>query len=218
MLAHATIALAVTWFLCHSLGVHILAPILGSHEVGGSPRWRSAVGLITSCFALPSLMGLGLYHAGSFSHWCNAVVVEGLGPYDWAFVLVFAGLMLVDLAQGTMLTALLKVHHVTCLCGHAYACLYAVAGFPYYFAGVASLELGSAATGVHALWPRSFPSSALVACMTLSNLSAVYCCSLWHLEHVVPFPAGARVSSAIIVLLAFMRQKDAMEVHAAASK
>eukprot|EP00966_Prymnesium_polylepis_P157734 3645575-Prymnesium_polylepis.1 len=160
------------WLACHELACRATARMFGSEPVGGSPRWRSAAGFATSLVALPLLLIVSLSLAGSFEHWSHRCAVQGLGPYDWACVFIFGGLMSVDLLQGTMLNALLIAHHVTCLAGHTYATLYNPAAFPYYVAAVVALELGSAGSGAHALWPRSFSAASLLAVMTLSNAAA----------------------------------------------
>jgi hypothetical protein len=151
-------------------------------------------------------------------YWCQLCERNGLGSIDWGYVLVFGGLMVVDLLQGAMHTTMLKLHHVGCLAGHAYASLVAVAAFPYYFSGVVALELGSAATCVHALWPRNFPPSAMLTVMTISNLAAAFTVYRWNLAMAHgPYAWGRWICPATTCVLIIMRQKDADEVLRVAS-
>ena len=163
-------ALFVVWISCHELGRRAAKPVFGSQDVGGAPRWRSMVGMGTSLGALPMCLVAAVLHAGGFAQWLE--VSGQLRPYDRAFCYIFGGLMTIDFLQQTMHTTMLKVHHATCLAGHLWTTFLSPAGFASYFSGVVALEVGSAGTCAHALWPHRFTPALLLGVMTLSNLAA----------------------------------------------
>merc|ERR1719277_1327210 len=116
--------------------------------------------------------------------------------------------MWVDIFQGILLSNLLKLHHAVCVVCHAYACLSALAGFPYYFAGVVALEMGSAATSLHALWPKRFRGLLLNGTMTVSNALATYTTYHWHFSLVETTPVGAWLGSIVSMVLIVVRQVE----------
>tara|TARA_B100000795_G_scaffold165267_1_gene124333 strand:- start:65 stop:772 length:708 start_codon:yes stop_codon:yes gene_type:complete len=198
------------WAVCHELGRRWATPVFGSEDVGGAPRWRSFVGLGTSAGALPLLLGASIVRAGGYSAWVS--VAGELKAFDRAFGYVFGGLMLADFGQRTMHTPLLKVHHATCLAGHAWCALCAPSGFAGYFAGVVALELGSAATCVHALWPRRLPPPRMLTCMTLSNIAAAAAVWAFCGQAAAEAPTGRWVAALVSLALIAVRQMDATQV------
>lgn len=202
--------LFVCWLSMHELGRRAAKPVFGSQEVGGAPRWRSLVGMGTSLGALPLLLAAAVLHAGSYSAWVE--VAGELRPYDRAFCYIFGGLMLVDFLQQTMHTTLLKVHHATCLAGHLWTIFLAPAGFASYFTGVVALEVGSAGTCAHALWPHRFTPMLLLCVMTLSNLTAAAAVWVFQYHAAVAAPVGRWVAGLISLALIGARQMDAQGI------
>ncbi|KAL1530949.1 hypothetical protein AB1Y20_001840 [Prymnesium parvum] len=211
----AACAIGAAWLGFNLLLSRAAARSFGRAVVDGTPLWRSASGLGTSLLSLPLLFAAALSSAGGIAAWSRRCAQLGLLTFDWAYFFVFGGLMLVDFAQGVLLTPLLRAHHAVCLCCHLFACLAALPAFPHYFAGVVALELGSAATCAHALRPVAFPSAALLGVMSASNLAAALCTLRWHaaLREAQPIAAWGGASVSAVLMLA--RQRDALQLHAA---
>ena len=112
----------------------------------------------------------------------------------------------------TMQTAMLVAHHLVCLGSHLYASYIVPAAYPYYFAGVVSLEVGSAATCIHALWHRFLTPPMLLAIVTLSHVGAAWTTMHWSYTLTDSHPIGAWVGAIISFGLMLARQNDAVAV------
>lgn len=197
------------WFATHMIARRYAIPSFGCGIVGGTYRWRSAVGLITQLVALPMLLCFAVSVETDLTKWSIRCSAHGLGAHDWGFVYIFGGLMCIDFIQ-LQLSPLLKLHHATCLGGHAYACCNPVA-FPAYMCAVVALELGSAGSGMNCLRPKAFSAAQLVMVMAASNLAALGCLWQWHaLMH--EQRVGRWVGAMISIVLIVVRQNDAIQL------
>ena len=201
--------LILVWLLVHLAAYQSWSRVLGSAIIGGAPRWRSAVGLITQVIILPVLKIASMrddMHACSapcFSH-------DDVNATGNAFAVIFPLLMLLDFFL-CQLSPLIMAHHLVCILGHLYACTAAQRAFPAYFGGVVALELGSAANGLYCLLPNTFRARHLLVLMTLSNLAALGCVSLWYRWS---YDRGYLERVAIVLvsgLLCLARQNDAVQ-------
>lgn len=168
------------WLLTHLAATHKAIRIVGTVMDGGTPRWRSAVGLITQLGVLPVLFFVALISNGDAQGWSDrsAASRDGMHFMGWAFAAIFPSLMLLDFVL-CELSPLIMAHHLVCVLGHVYACTVAARSFPAYFAGVVALEVGSGGTGVHCLSPKSFSAANMLVLMTISNLVALGCVWQW---------------------------------------
>lgn len=205
--------IGLAWFSAHMLLARAAVRTFGTEVIEGTPRWRSAAGPGTSLVTLPAIFAASLWTAGSFDLWSQRCAELGLGVFDWGFFLVFTGLMITDFVQGVLCSYLLIAHHLVCILCHLFACFFALAAFPFYFAGVVALELGSAATCVHSVWPKAFPASRMMLVMTVSNVFATLCTSYWFSTLLDTIPISSWIGSLISCVLVLLRQKDAIEVY-----
>jgi len=172
---------------------------LGSENLGGTPKWRSVVGLIPQAVVMPSLL-----------------IASWLVPTarDWAqqmFINVFGALLLFDFAA-LSLNPMMIAHHGTCLAGHVYAALTAPEAFGFYFASVVALEAGSATSCAWWVWgeerfPRAL-TAAYVVGMTISNLLAIWALLRWY-GHATSLPLIGRGAPVLITaVLVYFRQAE----------
>ena len=201
------------WLLTHLAATHKAIRIVGTVMDGGTPRWRSAVGLITQLGVLPVLFIVALISNGDAQGWSerSAASRDGMHCMGWAFAAIFPSLMLLDFVL-CKLSRLIMAHHLVCVLGHVYACTVAARSFPAYFAGVVALEVGSGGTGVHCLSPKCFTAANMLVLMTLSNLVALGCVwqwTSWNDER------GWMESCTVVLtssMLCLARQNDAQQV------
>ena len=201
------------WLLTHLAATHKAIRIVGTVMDGGTPRWRSAVGLITQLGVLPVLFIVALISNGDAQGWSerSAASRDGMHCMGWAFAAIFPSLMLLDFVL-CKLSRLIMAHHLVCVLGHVYACTVAARSFPAYFAGVVALEVGSGGTGVHCLSPKCFTAANMLVLMTLSNLVALGCVWQWTSWN----DERGWIESCTVVLTSSMlclaRQNDAQKV------
>lgn len=201
-------ALLAPWLAtCEALRQAMVAGKLverASELASGAPRWRAVIGLffqatIFSLFAIFTARGSG----GAPSR-LGAVAGE-------LFLLVFAAFMLYDFAVLDM-RPVLQAHHYACLVCHAYAASLGTrdAAFRWYFAGVAALEAGSAACNLWCLYPADALWFYVVG-MTVSNFASVDCVRRWAKSTTVASRTGRVLSVTVLVVLAAIRQKMALD-------
>jgi len=186
------------WGACWLAGQLVIsflgAKIFGSVDAGGMPRWRSAVGLPTQAVILP----LQLCLSGGEASTVSAA----------AFRYVFPSYMLLDFAL-LKVEPLLTCHHLACLLGHWVVCSFTPEGFSTYFAGVVSLEAGSACLNFYWLSPEvRWRGWFCLVGMTSSNL-----CAAWVLFRWVQLPLSAATKFAmgfVTVLILVFREKEAI--------
>ena len=171
----------------------------GCVSVGGSPRWRNALGLLPQLVVLPFLLLLSVA-APSVALACER-----------AFVIVFASILLFDFAV-LELAPMLQLHHATCLVGHGFALWRAPEAFADYHAAVVALEVGSGLSSVWWLWGEvtSFPTPLYAVGMTASNGAAAWAALTWSMQ-AASLPVAARAVPLIITAaLIYLRQ---VEMH-----
>jgi len=179
-------AVGLVWLVCGIFVRRTAKPRWGSElDEFGMPIWRCVTGLWSQCFVFPALFLCSLAQWGfSMQAWQQAsgehlFTPDGQRYYDWAFVYIFAGYMVEDFVLHRC-SALMVAHHAGCLLGLAFAFIGVPAGFPWFFAGVVSLELGSAVLNLHCLWPKDRRALyAFMVGMTISNVAAVYFALRW---------------------------------------
>lgn len=134
---------------------------------------------------------------------------------EW-FVLVFGISLIQDCVRfPTTMGPLLLLHHGACLAGLAVARIAPgpenwVRLFPFFFCACTALEVGSGFCNVYwlrLLRPRQRSLLYLLS-MTISNLVAVACSSLWASSPLAPGLARAFSLVATCVLV-YLRQKEA---------
>jgi hypothetical protein len=100
-----------------------------------------------------------------------------------------------------------------CIAGHIFAFFFYPAAFPFYFAAVVALELGSCASCYYALRADNFRYWLYAACMTTSNAAAFYNIYQWVVvsnKESVP-AAGVWVTILVCAVLLLLRQKDCFD-------
>jgi hypothetical protein len=180
--------LALAWTCSLLLGSRVLPRIFGSMQVAGAPRWRSVSSLGTQWVIFP---------------WCY---FHGAEVGERLFIYVFTLYMLLDFVV-VKLDALLIVHHIFCLLGHALVCVYEPIGLPMYFAGVVALEMGSGSMNQYCVYPGWVGGAILYAVgMSVSNVVALYFAYRWCLLPLSPWTK--LLNMAITVVMVFLRQKS----------
>ena len=183
----------------------------------GVPRWRCVSGFATQLVFLPILFLFSLKSQGfSLYQWsevaATAIATEdGARFFDWAFSYIFALYMLTDIVLFKDLNPLLKLHHVGCLLGLVLGLAGVPSGFPFFAAGVLSLEIGSASMNLFCLYPhRRDCLRTYAVIMTASNLLGAYCFLGWAAcaEMLPTRTLGGLLSTAFLLI----RQKSLMDV------
>jgi len=181
----------------------LIVPTFGSELAYGSERWRSAFGLPMQLVVFPTLLWIAAESRRSDSTMLNAA--------DLSFAYIFGVFMLLDFVILESIDTLIKLHHLLCFAGNAFA-LYGgapVEAFALYFCGVVALEVGTGSLNLWCLYPRSTPLFYTYAItMTLSNIACTACVFEWYsccLTVLSLFPRLMVVS--VMVALLFLRQK-----------
>ena len=210
----------VVWLMCDWCLRRGLSRRFGDQlDEDGVPRWRCATGIFTQLLFLPCLFLLSLagsrFSLAAWSETAGKALAtrEGERFYDWAFCYVFALYMLTDVLLLKHLSFLLKLHHVGCLLGLAIGLAVVPSGFPFFAAGVLSLELGSAAMNLWCLYPNRTDTFGLYfALMSASNLGGLACYVAW--APCCEYLATRVVGGAMSLIFTAIRQKTAIEALA----
>ena len=208
--------------------------MLGTEIRGTYPFWRLVLCLPVQLGLLPALFALGWWWNGDLTTW-GASWVEALEQmkagdffsrrcqFTSAFVYIFAAFLAVDFFW-IDLDVLMVAHHVTCLVGHGLAAVVFPAGFPWYFAGVICLEIGSMGNNLlDALEPspgkpwRAPLAYAQVVLMSLSHVGTLWCVAGWAAKK-MPYSASSKVFGVSLTLvLAAVREHEAIRAALEAS-
>lgn len=176
--------------------------VYGHQNLGGTPRWRSVLGILPQAVVMPGLFLMSLRPGDEA--WTRQV-----------FINVFASLLLFDFAA-MKLNGMMILHHGTCLLGHAYATLTAPEAFTSYFASVVALEAGSSTSCAWWIWgekrlPKTMTAMYTIG-MTASNVLAALALGRWC-QHATSLPVVARGAPVLITsVLIFVRQKEMVSV------
>lgn len=172
----------------------------GSADLGGTPRWRAALGVLPQIVSMPALLCARL----ALPAWASPTC-------DHCFVHVFASLLIFDLAV-IELNHMLLLHHGVCLAGHAFAIGTAPEAFVYYHAGVVALEAGSGISSVWWLWGENahWPTPLYQFGMSASNAIAGLAALGWSVAAASLPVVGRATPVLIIAALLYMRQ---LEMH-----
>lgn len=191
------VALTVGYLITFMAVAQLARTRVGSANMGGSPQWRNALGLLPQLIVLPTLLLASLHPPWTLTA-------------QQVFINVFAGLLVFDFAV-LKLNLLMVLHHGTCLLGHAYAIKLAPEAFPCYFAAVAALEAGSGCSCAWWLWGDQQPqfcTAAYKAGMTLSNMLATAGLLAWS-KNASSLPLAGRVGPILITAaLIYFRQAE----------
>lgn len=214
-------ACGAVWLGCTLVARTVLMRTVGFADTGGFPRWRATIGFTTQALVLPVVFMLALGLAGASEHplgrmaaWSDA---ERGGSRHWAthaFAHIFGGLMLFDLAL-LQFEPMILAHHILCLGGLLCAIACAPSRYPYFLAGVMLLEVGSGACNFYWCDRAQEPRRQLYGWgMSLSNLGALCCAACWSFSAAEDGPAAwlGGLSFALIAVLAYMRQAEAMKL------
>ncbi|KAL1504068.1 hypothetical protein AB1Y20_010478 [Prymnesium parvum] len=184
------------------------------HEVqgyfaDGAPRWRCALGLLTQAAVLPALFAASAYRrGGGMRRWGARFAAGDATAGEWTFVLLFAAFLLLDWRLVDV-RPLMAAHHAVCLAGHAVGTLLRPHAFPYYFAGVCALELGSASCNLFCMYPSSAAVGvAYLAIVSATHLATLACAVRW--VEAVRSRASQAFALVVTVGLVVIRQKEAL--------
>ena len=105
---------------------------------------------------------------------------------------------------------MIQVHHAACLVGHAVAVFLTPGLFPFYFAGVCALEIGSASCNIFCMYSSSRVAAAAYATIiSVTHLVALRAMAgAWATG--VHSRAARFFESALTLVLVYMRQKEAV--------
>ncbi len=213
----AILWLVVAYFVCGPLERLVPGPVEGFFA-NGPPKWRCIWAMPTQVLVFPPAFVLARRRSRSMKHWCAEWARTQGGEWSWLFAYVFPAFLLIDFAI-THVRPMLTLHHITCLVGHYVGTFAVREAFPYYFAGVVALELGSAGCNLFCYYP-SFEAFYLIA-TTASNIITLLCTRRWcqtvdaagRVRRGAPRTRRATVSvyfgGALTLGLVAMRQKEA---------
>ena len=220
---YAAEKLFFTWLvvaLFFTLPVFRLDGPVEGYYANGPGRWRFFWAIPTQLLVLPALLAFSYAaHGFSFEAWCKKWEQRASRAYVFAqgrastaemvFIYLFPGWLLLDWVL-VEVRPLMALHHIVCIIGHVGGVIIWPWGFPWYFAGVVALEIGSCCCNIMCVWARSRCAMALlIVGMTASNLTACATMRRWALA-TRPF-VGKVIGMFITVGLAYVREEEAFK-------
>ena len=131
-----------------------------------------------------------------------------------SFLFIFASIMLLDFITIEM-SRLIVIHHLVCLLGHSLAAFAFPEGFPWYFAGAVSFEIGTGFWNLNDAIAWKYGKNNFdylnVVIMTLSNIGALMAMRK-SISDMRKYSTKTKCfCAALTVGLAFMREKEAIQ-------